>query len=1221
MGTKDEAGAAATPRRASIVGTYVVVGVITTLLLGGVKLVWEKTSPGHDFEVWMFGKLQSQLPSVDRDNPIVILDISGLPGGKPGEPTSREKLTEIIGALAMQRPRAIAVDVNFSPKPTHFATDDDANFFDDCLKFKRENNLPIFLAVGETKAGRPDQWRGLEEYAELAAAVAADENDTTKMPLWVKSGASPQRLNTINYALALEYQKDLPGPPEWIKWATERNDIEHHAEPGARGDGLVYADTLVNYSKLDAMESSAQRDVSAESVAETGNRYHKKLVLVGCVGKCPDSFNVPVRKPPVSGVLMLASATYTLIKEPLFELKPTVRLLLDFALAVLIVAIVAVIRYRNPHDPSWHGREAIFIYLAMFVVFIAGCVLVWASGVMWLDFMFIVGALFLHPKLQDRITNWWERRRQRAPAKRGTGLKTLVLILVALLALASDARAQGGGELCQDRVAAVILSFRAKKGARKEGACYLRDRRVGVWQKLSASDAHNRKQLRAGQDLSCDRGCSVVIFLCGTHEEFEVDKDREKPYRVFNAFSDYPKGRDQYPAVPAISQIYRPGNPPIVIERIVQRAMRFLGKETMPDDYGAATSNRVQDGLSGPVRGVKIETAKIAVKNGKPVEGPRTMLETATYDQKGNRVDNAYFREAGGTLTGREVYKYDDRGNIVEMTLHNADGSLLAKEVYSYEFDAVGNWVKMTTSVAMIEGGKITLEPSEVTYRTISYYLENDTLAMMSRTETLSAATPAITPTPTPTGTIAAHSPSASALSHGASVPAGGPLSKNEIITMLKGGIASSRVEQFVAARGVNFEVTPQVTSEIQSAGGDRSLIGAITEKSSALTSSAMAEADAKVSSEGAWLSHSTATPDDEAFKAAVVKGLNASPADTGREFTAALMLGNRERDTLDYVAAERAYVKASLIDEQDARAFYGLGNVYADQKKWEDAERAYRRAVKLSPYFAPAHLALGFVLAQPLGDRGDTPERLADAESSIWRAAELQPGYDDAYDLLADVLRKRGVSGGELVSEYRRAVSTSRDSVKPLLLLSGALRSSGLNKEADEQLKRAAEVAQASGGLVLTAEAFESQRQYRQAARLLRDALSQSPHDPRALSALGRVMFLRGRYSQSVRPLKDAVVADPKNFEPHFLLALAYLKQNSLFDAERTLDSAAALTSQGGRQALLVAYGFGRLGDAYVKAGRTRDAERAYERALSLDPEDSETKDKLSGLRTRPGR
>jgi TonB family protein len=58
------------------------------------------------------------------------------------------------------------------------------------------------------------------------------------------------------------------------------------------------------------------------------------------------------------------------------------------------------------------------------------------------------------------------------------------------------------------------------------------------------------------------------------------------------------------------------------------------------------------------------------------------------------------------------------------MTLLNADGSLLSKEIYKYEFDSLGNWIKMTTSVAVVENGKIEFEPTEVTYRTIFYYLD-----------------------------------------------------------------------------------------------------------------------------------------------------------------------------------------------------------------------------------------------------------------------------------------------------------------------------------------------------------------------------------------------------------------------------------------------------------------------------------------------------------------
>src|ERR1043166_1962476 len=131
-------------------------------------------------------------------------------------------------------------------------------------------------------------------------------------------------------------------------------------------------------------------------------------------------------------------------------------------------------------------------------------------------------------------------------------------------------------------------------------------------------------------------------------------------------------------------------------------------------------SDRARDGLIGPVRRVRTEVAKLA----NSTELKRVLLETAEYDVKGVKTQNQYFPVSGATLTGREVYKYDDKGNISEMTLLNADGSLLSKEVYKYEFDGMGNWIKMTTSVAVVENGKIEFEPTEVTYRTIFYYLD-----------------------------------------------------------------------------------------------------------------------------------------------------------------------------------------------------------------------------------------------------------------------------------------------------------------------------------------------------------------------------------------------------------------------------------------------------------------------------------------------------------------
>jgi len=141
-------------------------------------------------------------------------------------------------------------------------------------------------------------------------------------------------------------------------------------------------------------------------------------------------------------------------------------------------------------------------------------------------------------------------------------------------------------------------------------------------------------------------------------------------------------------------------------------------------------SDRIKDGLIGPVRRVRTEVVKIASQDGGLVEGKRALLEVVAYDIKGNKVENQYFPVAGGTITGKEVYKYDDKGNISEMTLLNDDGSLQSRETYKYEFDFAGNWNKMTASVAVVDGGKVTFEPTEITYRAIMYYLDENMVKM-----------------------------------------------------------------------------------------------------------------------------------------------------------------------------------------------------------------------------------------------------------------------------------------------------------------------------------------------------------------------------------------------------------------------------------------------------------------------------------------------------------
>jgi TonB family protein len=143
---------------------------------------------------------------------------------------------------------------------------------------------------------------------------------------------------------------------------------------------------------------------------------------------------------------------------------------------------------------------------------------------------------------------------------------------------------------------------------------------------------------------------------------------------------------------------------------------------------GGVTGSREQDGLKGPVRRVRVETANIVTRNGKQVELPKSVIEVSTYDATGRKIDSVAYPVEGGTAPGKEEYKYDDKGNIIEMILRGKDGSVLSQEKYTYELDEFGNWKKMTTAIAIYENGTVSYEPTQVTYRTLTYYYGPATL-------------------------------------------------------------------------------------------------------------------------------------------------------------------------------------------------------------------------------------------------------------------------------------------------------------------------------------------------------------------------------------------------------------------------------------------------------------------------------------------------------------
>ena len=151
-------------------------------------------------------------------------------------------------------------------------------------------------------------------------------------------------------------------------------------------------------------------------------------------------------------------------------------------------------------------------------------------------------------------------------------------------------------------------------------------------------------------------------------------------------------------------------------------------KDRVPTPNASTEANdRKRDGLTGNVRTLLIERVEIDTPSTAPDDARRTLVATSGYDVFGKKIYSTNFAAPSPAPlpTGKVTRKNDDKGNLTELVVRSGDGSVLRKETYSYEFDKLGNWTKMTTFVWRRDGATAAAKPVAVNYRTINYYSDN----------------------------------------------------------------------------------------------------------------------------------------------------------------------------------------------------------------------------------------------------------------------------------------------------------------------------------------------------------------------------------------------------------------------------------------------------------------------------------------------------------------
>jgi CHASE2 domain-containing sensor protein len=393
-------------------------GLLFITLILAAKVAFEHTEPGRQLELAGYVYLQRHLAA--DDVPVQILDISDLgvteihSNGRVYRATSRDALQKLIQAIVDQGPRAIGIDIDFSPDANGYLTPDDPEFFQFCL----DSDVPILLGVYRTQVLPPEAWLGEQRFEPLGASIIIPNEDTRKLPLTIRTSPQFEPGRAMGAALGNVFGEARCRIGEFLQ-QTGVAQRQWNTELGVGGEIVEFP---VDYSALDELKrNKTLRTTSPDLVREQGSRFHNKIVLIGraATGEAKDTFFVAGQTQPISGVYIHASAAYTIAKAPLYELKWKSRLVIDAIMSggILLVVIGIRLRFRKSASVriSTSKVQTLLTVIVVGVAIITGVVLVRVTCVLWTDFILALGAVVLHPAIEHRLSNLWEFTKRTVP--------------------------------------------------------------------------------------------------------------------------------------------------------------------------------------------------------------------------------------------------------------------------------------------------------------------------------------------------------------------------------------------------------------------------------------------------------------------------------------------------------------------------------------------------------------------------------------------------------------------------------------------------------------------------------------------------------------------------------------------------------------------------------------------------------------------------------------
>lgn len=298
------------------------------------------------------------------------------------------------------------------------------------------------------------------------------------------------------------------------------------------------------------------------------------------------------------------------------------------------------------------------------------------------------------------------------------------------------------------------------------------------------------------------------------------------------------------------------------------------------------------------------------------------------------------------------------------------------------------------------------------------------------------------------------------------------------------------------------------------------------------------------------------------------------------------------------YEATEQWGQASSVLEQaelkvgESALLSYRKGHALEKQKQYNEALKQYQKALAADSTFTPALAAIGHLYLL------DT-RRTAQAVDILSRAVAKQPTFQSRLDL--GIALTRGGKAADAVA-HLEAAQQEKDEIPVKVALASAYANAGA---LDKALPLYADVDVAleapAADLVGVARELREAKRYDEARTFLDKAAERDPQNSDVHYQRGLIDLANKNFDGAVANLQKKIDADPKNANALMNLGVAYQYLRKNADAVAAFRRATVAAPN-------AAATWVRLGEA-LAADSTAAAQKAYDRALAVDPESAAAK------------